>query len=323
MDLDTWNAHRRLVSTPAGEVACVDVGEGPVALLVHGVAVNGHLWRPLAEELGGLRRCVAVDLPGHGATPAPPVGDLGLPFLASAVAGVCEALGLDAVDLVGNDTGGAVCQVVAARHPGRIRSLTLTNCDTHDNLPPPFFRAATERARRGRWAPQLRAMAADPVLARSPQGLGVGLEDPERLDPEILDCLLEPLRSSPQTARAMERIVVALRAEDLLAAEPGLATLTAPTLIVWGTADPFFETAWAHRLGELIPGTRGVVELQGARLYHPLERAPELAGLLRALWSGEPGALSAGSPRAVDAHPACTNPRHRYPDPGSGAMLDG
>lgn len=293
MELDTWNAHRRLLSTPAGEVACVDIGEGPAALLVHGLVVNGHLWRPLAGELAGVRRCVAVDLPGHGATPAAPDRDLGLPALAGAIEGVCEALGLDAVDLVGNDTGGAVCQVFAARHPERIRTLTLTNCDTHDNLPPPFFRAATERARQGRYAPQLRAIAADPALARSARGLGATLEDAGALDAEVLDCLLEPLRSSPETALAMERLTVALRAEDLLAAEPGLATLTAPTLVVWGTADPFFETSWAHRLGELIPGTRAVIELEGARLYHPLERAPELAGLLRALWSGEPGALAA------------------------------
>ncbi|TMD03838.1 MAG: alpha/beta fold hydrolase [Chloroflexi bacterium] len=184
MRIDTWNAHRRRVSTRAGEVACVDIGEGPAALLVHGLVVNGHLWRRLVAELDGVRRCVALDLPGHGATPAPPDRDLSLPGLAGTVDALCEALGLDAVDLVGNDTGGAVCQVVAARHPERIRTLTLTNCDTHDNLPPPFFRAATERARQGRYAPALRAMAADPVAARSARGLGACLEDPDGLDAE-------------------------------------------------------------------------------------------------------------------------------------------
>ncbi|HEX6492196.1 MAG TPA: alpha/beta fold hydrolase [Candidatus Dormibacteraeota bacterium] len=293
MRIDTWNAHRRLVSTRAGDVACVDVGEGPAALFVHGLVVNGHLWRPLVAELGGIRRCIALDLPGHGATPAPPERDLSLPGLAETVDALCEALGLDEVDLVGNDTGGAVCQVVAARHPGRIRTLTLTNCDTHDNLPPPFFRAATERARRGRYAPALRAMAADPTAARSARGLGACLEDAGALDTAILDSLLAPIRDSESAAAGIERLMVALHADDLLAAEPALATLTAPTLVVWGTADPFFETRWAHWLGDLIPGTRAVVELEGARLYLALERAPELAGLLRSLWTGEPAALAA------------------------------
>ena len=183
--------------------------------------------------------------------------------------------------------------MVAARHPERIRTLTLTNCDTHDNLPPPFFRAATERARQGRYAPALRAMAADPVAARSARGLGACLEDPDGLDAEILDSLLAPIRTSDAAARDIERLLNALRAEDLVAAEPALATLTAPALVVWGRADPFFETRWAHWLGDLIPGTRAVVELEGAGLYLPLERAPELAGLLRSLWTGEPGELEA------------------------------
>jgi pimeloyl-ACP methyl ester carboxylesterase len=304
MRIDTWNAHRRVVSTRAGEVAYVDAGEGPAALLVHGLVVNSHLWRPLVTELGGLRRCIAVELPGHGFTPAPPDADLSLPGLAETVDALCERLDLDQVDLVGNDTGGAVCQVVAARHPERIRTLTLTNCDTHDNLPPPFFRAATERARRGRYASQLRRMAADPVAARSRRGLGACLTDPDHLDDEVLDSLLSPIRASETVATDIERLLVALRAEDLLAAEPALATLTAPVLVVWGTADPFFETRWAHWLGDLIPGTRAVVELEGAGLYLALERAPELAALLRSLWSGEPGALEAYAPQRPTSRPS-------------------
>jgi pimeloyl-ACP methyl ester carboxylesterase len=304
MLIDAWNAHRRLVSTRAGEVAYVDVGEGPAAVLVHGLVVNSHLWRPLVAELGGLRRCIALELPGHGATPAPPGGDLSLPGLSDTVDALCDALGLDQVDLVGNDTGGAVCQVVAARHPERIRTLTLTNCDTHDNLPPPFFRAATERARRGRYAPQLWAMAADPGTARSRRGLGACFANPDGIDTEVLDSLLAPIRGSDTVAAGIERLLVALRAEDLVAAEPALATLSAPTLVVWGTADPFFETRWAHWLGDLIPGTRAVVELEGAGLYLPIERAAELAGLLRSLWTGEPGALEAYAPQRPTSRPS-------------------
>jgi pimeloyl-ACP methyl ester carboxylesterase len=305
MRLDTWNAHRRLVSTRVGEVACVDVGEGPAALFVHGLVLNGHLWRGVVDELHDLRRCVALDLPGHGATVAAPDQDLSLPALAELVDALCEALGLDRVDLVGNDTGGAVCQVFAAHHPERIRTLALTNCDTHDNLPPAAFLAAVERARRGRYAPMLRAMAGDPQTARSTRGLGSGLEDPAGLDDETLHALLEPITASSATARDMERMLVSLRAEDLIAAEPLLATLTAPTLIAWGTDDVFFELRWAHWLQQLIPGAREVVELEGARLFLPLERAHELAGLLRGLWTGEPGAAGAyAAPQRLTSRPS-------------------
>jgi pimeloyl-ACP methyl ester carboxylesterase len=301
MHLDVWNAHRRLVATAAGEVACVDTGEGPAAVFVHGIVVNGHLWRGVVDRVRDLRRCIVLDLPGHGATPAGPDQDLSLPALAELVEALCESLGLDRVDLVGNDTGGAVCQVLAARHPERIRTMTLTNCDSHDNLPPPAFRGAVERARRGRFAPMLRAMAADPRRARSITGLG--LERPEELDAETLDALLAPL-ASPVASCDVERMLVSLRAEDLVAAGPGLAALTAPTLIVWGTGDLFFELGWAHRLRALIPGARPVVELEGARLYLPLERAPELAGLLRELWTGEPGTAGGYASQRCTSRPS-------------------
>jgi pimeloyl-ACP methyl ester carboxylesterase len=290
MRLDTWNAHRRRVATPAGEVACVDIGEGPAALFVHGLVLNGHLWRGVVDELHDLRRCIALDLPGHGATLAAPNQDLSLPALA---------------ELVDEERGGAVCQVFAARHPERIRTLALTNCDTHDNLPPAAFRAAVERARRGRYAPMLRAMAGDPQAARSARGLGSGLEDPAGLDDETLHALLDPITASSGTAHDMERMLVSLRAEDLVAAEPLLATLTAPTLIAWGTDDVFFEVRWAHWLHQLIPGAREVVELEGARLFLPLERAHELAGLLRGLWTGEPGAAGAyAAPQRLTSRPS-------------------
>jgi pimeloyl-ACP methyl ester carboxylesterase len=85
------------------------------------LAVDGH--------------CVAIDLPLHGRTPATVGQDFSLPALARFVAECCDALGLDGVDLVANDTG-AIAQIFAAQHPQRLTSLTLTNCETHDNLPP-------------------------------------------------------------------------------------------------------------------------------------------------------------------------------------------
>jgi pimeloyl-ACP methyl ester carboxylesterase len=87
------------------------------------------------DQLAVDGRCVAIDLPLHGRTPATAGQDFSLPALARFVAECCDALGLDGVDLVANDTG-AIAQIFAAQHPQRLTSLTLTNCETHDNLPP-------------------------------------------------------------------------------------------------------------------------------------------------------------------------------------------
>ena len=70
MDVNTFLSHRRSVATASGEIACTEFGAGPAALFVHGVGTSGALWRQVIAELSGTTRCIAVDLPAHGASPA-------------------------------------------------------------------------------------------------------------------------------------------------------------------------------------------------------------------------------------------------------------
>lgn len=153
MQLEQFNSLRRTIRTASGDAAYIDVGAGPTALFIHGVGTSSYLWRSLIGELARERRCVAVDLPLHGRTPAVPKQDFSLTALARFVADFCEALELDRIDVVANDTGGAVAQIFAARHPQRLASLTLTNCDTHDNVPPKAFKPVVMLARAGLMAP--------------------------------------------------------------------------------------------------------------------------------------------------------------------------
>src|SRR5262245_58804390 len=111
--LAEFDRHRKRVDTASGPAAYVDVGEGPPALFVHGVGTSGLLWRRVVERLAAPRRCIAVALPAPGGTPARDDQDLTLGGLARFVADVRDALGLEQVDLVANDTGGGVAQIVA------------------------------------------------------------------------------------------------------------------------------------------------------------------------------------------------------------------
>src|SRR5262249_38330816 len=124
----------RMLSTNAGTVGLSEAGDPDdrTALLIHGVAVNSRLWHGVMEELGDSCHLVAPDLPLHGGTPATPQQDFTLEGLAAFVEHTADALGLPRFDLVANDTGGAIAQVVAARNPQRVRTLVLTNCDTQD-----------------------------------------------------------------------------------------------------------------------------------------------------------------------------------------------
>jgi len=283
VDVQTFTASRRVVDTAWGPVACTEVGDGPAAVLVHGVFTSGALWRDVVAGVQDLRRCIAVDLPAHGRTPSDGRQDLGLTGQADAVLALCDALGLDTFDLAGNDTGGAVSQVLAGRWPDRIRTLALTNCDAHDNLPPEAFVPAVELAMKGELAPFMRSVAADHDLARSTAGLGVGYEQPERLGDDVLDEYLQCV-ATDERAVEVERLVRSLEPSPLLAAEEGLRRLEAPALVVWGTGDIFFDVSWARFLHDLLPGARDVIEVPGAKLFFPDERADALVPHLRALW---------------------------------------
>ncbi|WP_433438850.1 alpha/beta fold hydrolase [Nonomuraea sp. CA-141351] len=262
-------------------ISYVDVGEGPVSLFVHGVGTSSYLWRHVIEAFRDERRCVAIDLPLHGGSA--PRDDLSIPALAEAVEELCDGLGLTEVDLVANDTGGAVAQVFAVRHRERLRTLTLTNCDVHTNAPPEAFIPTVELAARGELAPLTAVVLDQPeLLAQTAFGEGY-----ERIDDpaELVDAFLRPIFAKPDGGRAFERMLTSIDAKDLVAIEPQLTVLTVPTLVVWGTGDVFFDVSWARWLRDTIPGVKEVVEIEGGRLFFPDERADELVPHLRRFWA--------------------------------------
>jgi pimeloyl-ACP methyl ester carboxylesterase len=275
---------RRAMRLSGGDIAFVDQGrrDDPAALFVHGVLVNADIWRNVIWDVADKRRCIAPDLPAHGATPASDEADLSLEGLAAMLDELCEGLGLDQVDVVANDTGGAVAQVFAARFPARIRTLTLTNCDVGENFPPEPFRPFIDLAKAGEFGPMVAAMAGDLALARSEVGYAQGYLQAEELSDDLLTSYLAPFASDQ--GKGLERFLTSSSAEELMAVEPRLAELHAPTQVLWGDADLFFEPSWAYRLEAMIPGVERVIVVHGAMLFWPDEQAADLVPLLRDFW---------------------------------------
>ena len=284
MQLRDLDPYRHSIVTRSGEISYCDLGTGPVALFVHGIATNAYLWRNVMEPLTAHRRCIAVDLPLHGQSPVTEGQDLSISGLASIIEDFCDALGLGAIDLVGNDTGGAIAQVFAARHPERLVTFTLTNCDTSDNLPPEFFKPVVEQAIAGTLAPLAIELIKDLSAARE-IAFGTSYEHPEELDLEVVGAYLEPCFGIIEHAREFERMLAALDPGDLKKIEPQLRTLTVPTLVVWGTGDESFDVSWAYWLRDTIPGVTRVVTVDGARLFFPEERPADLVGPLMQHWA--------------------------------------
>ncbi len=285
MNLEEYDSHYQVVDTESGPVGYVDVGSGRPALFVHGIGTGGLLWRNVIGELKTERRCIAVDLPLHGRTPVKPGQDLSLTGLARVVEDFCAALDLTGLDLVANDTGGAVAQILAAHQPQRLATFTLTNCETQGNVPPRAFKAAVLLARA-----HLFTLLAGPKLLRDlpttrKRIFGKVYQDVERLPLDVVRAYLEPLVGTKDLAKEYQRWTASLHDRDLAAIEPALRQLKVPTLMVWGDDDAFFDVSYAHWLRDTIPGATEVVTVEGGRLFFPDERAADLVPHLRAHWA--------------------------------------
>ena len=290
-DIATFHASRRFAAVKSGRIAYVEAGTGPAALFVHGLPLNGYHWRHVIERLRHRRRCIAIDLMGLGYSEIGPAQDVSFTAQAQMLAEVLDALGIEQVDLIGNDSGGAVAQIFAAHYPDRLRSLVLTNCDVHDGWPPSQALPLIERARNGTLAPIFQAMIERPDLARERFARGESAPlfrcyaDPSVLTDQIIRLYLQPPLSSQQRIDAFQRYWLGFDNAHTVAIHAALKTLQVPTLIVWGLKDIFFDKKWAYWLKDTIPNARRVVEVEDAALFFPEDRPDALATPVLEFWS--------------------------------------
>ena len=290
MDIAGFHANRRFADVKSGRIAYIEQGQGPVALFVHGVPVNGYHWRHVIDRVKDRRRCIAVDLMGLGYTEISPSQDVSFTAQGRMLAEVLDALGIESIDLVGNDSGGAIAQIFAANNPDRLRSLVLTNCDVHDGWPPPQVLPLIELARKGAVAPVFKPTLDRPDLARERYARGESAPlfrsyaDPSILTDELIRLYLEPLLSSPQRIDAFQRYWLGFDNKHTVAIHSALKALQIPTLIVWGLKDIFFDKRWAYWLKDTIPGAKQVVEVDDARLFFPEDRPETLTGPMLKFW---------------------------------------
>ena len=284
MTTSAVSANTQTIQTPSGRIAYTGRGTGPVALFVHGVLLNKHLWRHQLAHLSDIRRCVAVDLLAHGETDIAADQDVSVTANAKMLDQFLAALNVEQADLVGNDSGGGIAQIFSALYPQRVRSLTLTDCDVHDNWPPAAFKPFLAMAAGGGLRGTLEAMLSNKDIYRSPQALGPAYEHPEQVTDESIETYLRPLVRTEQRTRDLQRFLAAFDNAHTRAIEARLKTLTVPTLIVWGTDDVYFDVEWSKWLAETIPGTRRRLEFEGARIFFPEERWIDFNKALREHW---------------------------------------
>jgi pimeloyl-ACP methyl ester carboxylesterase len=257
-------------------------GEGPAIVFVHGALVNANLWRRVVPRLDGFKR-VALDLPlGSHLDAMPKDADLTPPALADIIADSIEALGLDGVTLVGNDTGGALTQLVATGRPERVGAIVLTSCDAFDSFPPRFFEIALAPGK----IPGVIPIAFGGLRLRPLRRLPIayGWLSNEPAEPEVSDSYVLPVLTRGEIRRDVRKLLRGLNPSYTLDAAAKLARWDRPALIAWSANDRFFPTEHAERLAKVIPGAR-LEWIEGARTFSA-EDAPErlaelIAGFVR------------------------------------------
>jgi pimeloyl-ACP methyl ester carboxylesterase len=266
------------VTLPQGTIHYTETGEGRPVVFVHGYLAGGELWDRLAAELAPRGyRCIAPTWP-LGAHPEPmaPAADLTPTGLAAIVAAFIGELGVEDAVLVGNDTGGAICQVVATRHPDAIGALVLTNCDAFENFPPSFFGALPVAARvPGSTVALLQPLRAG-FLRRSP--LGYGLLSRSGVDELAREWVRRPLGSAA-VRRDLRKLTRSMRSRYTQEAAARLAAFGKPALVAWTAGDRLFPEEHGRRLATLLP--QGRFELvPGDRTFSMVDEPAALAALI-------------------------------------------
>lgn len=285
-DIVAFRAARRHVRTAMGNIACVEHGRGDAALFLHGFPLSSFQWRGAIERLSPYRRCIAPDFLGLGETEVAEGEGVAPNDQVAMLVALLDALGVPAVDVVASDSGGAVAQLLLVRHPQRVRSLLLANCDTETDYPVQALQPVISLAKEGKFVDQwLAPWHADKALARSAEGIG-GLcyVDPAHPTDDAIDAYLAPLLSSPRRKALANAYAVALEPNPLAGVEDGLRQRRAPVRIVWGMADDIFSPKAADYLHRTVGNSRGVRELAGRKLFWPEELPDVIAEEARLLW---------------------------------------
>ena len=261
------------VDLPQGAIAYREVGSGPPVVFVHGLLVDGRLWDGVADELAGRARCIVADWPmGAHRLPMKPDADLSPPGTVSTIAGFIEALGLDDVTLVGNDTGGAICQILVTSRPERIGRLVLTNCDSYEHFPPGPFKLMPPIAK----LPGGMAAMAAPFRIGALRRATFSQLVKHPVDPHLPDSWLEAALQDRDVMRDLAKFTAGVNKRYTLEAAGRFGQLEMPVLLAWGTDDRFFKLSHAERLAEAIPNSR-IEKIDDARTFVPLDQPAAVA----------------------------------------------
>lgn len=267
------------IELSAGNIEYEDTGgNGPIVVLLHGLVMDGSLWRHVVCELRADYRCIVPTFPlGSHRRPMQADADLSPRGIGKLQAEFLERLDLREVTLVGNDSG--LFQFAAGFHPERIARLVVTSCEAFENFPPglpgrsvalaaqlPGGINALVQPLRWRW------------LRRLPPAFGWMAKRP--IPHTVTDAWLHPVLTQPEIRRDLIKYLRASKKGDMLAAAEFLRHFDRPSLVVWAVEDRVMPFEHGQRLAEILPQGQ-LVEVADSYTLIPEDQPGELARAIR------------------------------------------
>ena len=241
----------------------------PPVLFVHGILVDGRLWRDVAEKLARRGyRCIVPTLPlGSHTIPVNEASALSLPGVAQIINDAMVVLDLSDVTLVGSNTGGGLCQLVVDAYPDRIGRLVLTNCDAFDKCPPFPFDLVFGLLRGPISIRALFGLMRLRTLRSSAVGFGLLINKP---DPDLTAAWLQPCLQDARICRDLAALLRQVAAADLTDVATRLPGFTKPVTLVWGQRDRVFTPGLGRRLAGVFSNAK-LIEVPNAKTFVSLD----------------------------------------------------
>jgi len=271
--MDTAEAgQRKEIDLPAGRIRYREAGSGKPIVFVHGYLVDGRLWDGVVDNLADGFRCLAPDWPiGAQQIAMKPGADLTPPGIAAIISSFLEALDLEDVTIVGNDSGGAMSQILVSRHPERIGRLVLTNCDTHENFPPGIFKTMPPLAK----LPGGMTLLSLPFRSGAISRLAFKPFTRKPIPADLVASWMAPALNDKDIFRDLKKVTVDMNKRYTLEAAAKLRGSQLPILFTWAPGDKLFPISYAERLaGEA--GNARIVEIADAGTFVPLDQPQRL-----------------------------------------------
>jgi pimeloyl-ACP methyl ester carboxylesterase len=271
--MTTMTDERKEIRLSGGTIRYREAGEGKPIVFVHGYLVDGRLWDGVVDALSDRYRCLAADWPlGAQQVAMNPDADLTPPGLARLIAEFIERLGLEDVTIVGNDSGGAISQVLAANHPDRVARLALTNCDTHENFPPGIFKALPKLAKLPGGIVPLSAPFRIPMVGRA----AFAPFSRRGIPADLVASWLKAGTRDSASLRDLKKVTVGLDKRYTLDAAAKLRGSDLPLRLLWAPGDKFFPLKYAERLAGEVPNAK-IVQIPDAKTFVPLDQPQRVA----------------------------------------------